>query len=206
VSAAGVGDMVLVRHAPTMPAPGVPAAAWRLAPGAMELTAALGMALARLRLAAPGGAGNLGPIDGLVASHEPKALATARTLGLVLGLQADVASGLEEHHRDKAPYLDDAEHKRTLRRFFERPGVLVFGSESADEARTRFVAGVDAALAAHPGRRLALVSHATVIALALARANGQDPFTLWGTLRSPEAIVVRRDGWRIVERLGLEDA
>lgn len=201
-----VGDLVLVRHAPTTPSRTTPPREWRLAPGAMELTAALGMGLAGVRLAAPGDTTRLGRLDAVVASQEAKALATARTLGLVLGLQASAAPGLEEHHRGKAPYLDEEEHRRTLRRFFERPGVLVFGTETAEEARARFVAAVDAASAARPGKRLVVVTHGTVIALALARANSLDPFTLWESLRLPEAVVVRRDGWRIVERLGLADA
>ena len=199
------GDLVMVRHAPTTPAPGVPSSAWQLAPGAMERTAALAMALAKVRLAAPGDEGALGPLDAIVSSVEAKALGTAKTLGLVLGLQSVTGTDLEEHRRANVPHMADAEFKRTMRRFFARPDVLVFGNETADEAKRRFLAGVGAAVSARPGKRLAVVSHGTVIALALAKANDVDPFTLWESLRLPEAIVVRQSDWRIIERLALEE-
>ncbi len=171
----------------------------------MERTAALGMALAKVRLAAPGNEGALGPIDAMVSSVETKALGTAKTLGLILGLQSVTGTDLEEHRRANVPYMPDAEFKRTMRRFFTRPDVLVFGSETADEAKKRFLAGVGAAVSSRPGKRLAVVSHGTVIALALAKANDFDPFTLWESLRLPEAVVVRQSDWRIVERFALEE-
>ncbi len=170
----------------------------------MELTAALGMGLAKVRLAAPGGAGGLGTIDAVVSSHEVKAVATAKTLGLVLGAPSSTASYLEEHHRSNV-VLNEADFGRTMRRFFGRQDVLVFGSETAAEATARFTSGIDAAMASLPGKRLAIVSHGTVITLALAKANGLDPFTFWESLRMPEAIVVRRETWGIVERLSLEE-
>lgn len=196
------GELVLVRHAPTTPVPGAAAATWRLAPGAMELTAALGMALVGVRLAAPPG-GSAGPVDAVVSSHEPKALATARTLSLVLGVPTTTGTDLEEHHRDDVPFMPDVEFLRTVKRFFARPDVLVFGSETAREAEGRFRKGVIDALASRPGKRLAVVTHGTVMALALAQANGLEPFALWQSLKLPEAIVVRRD-LTIVERLSLE--
>ncbi len=195
------GELVLVRHAPTTPVPGAAAATWRLAPGAMELTAALAMALVGVRLAASGG--SMGSIDAVVSSHEPKALATARTLSLVLGVPTTTGTDLEEHHRDDVPFMPEAEFLRTVKRFFGRPDVLVFGSETAREAEARFRRGVADALASRPGKRVAVVSHGTVLALALAGANGLEPFGLWQSLKLPEAIVVRHD-LTIVERLSLE--
>lgn len=170
----------------------------------MELTAALGLALAKVKLAAPGQPGHLGPIEALVSSHETKALGTAKTLGLVLGLQSVTGTDLDEHRRGNVAWLADAEFTRTMRRFFGRPDVLVFGQETADEAAERFRRGVAAAMAARPGKRIAIVSHGTVMTLVLAAANGLEPFALWESLRLPEAVVVRHSDWRIVERLALE--
>lgn len=169
----------------------------------MELTAALAMGLAKVKLGAPGEAARPGPIDAVVSSHEAKAVATAKTLGLVLGVPTTTSRHLEEHHRGNL-LLDDAEFGRTMRRFFGRQDVLVFGSETASEALARFERGVDETMASLPGKRLALVSHGTVIALALAEPNGLDPFRFWESLRMPEAIVVRRETWTIVERLALD--
>jgi len=198
------GDLILVRHSPTVRVPGTNPADWRLAPGAMELTAALAMGLQSVRLGAPGGAGGPGPIDAVVSSHEAKAVATAKTLGLVLGVPTRTSHHLEEHHRGNL-LLEGADFTRTMRRFFGRQDVLVFGSETASEAAARFTKGVDAAIASLPGKRLAVVTHGTVIALALAGPNGLDPFAFWESLRMPEAIVVRRETWGIVERLALDE-
>jgi len=198
------GDLVLVRHAPTRLEEGVPSAAWELAPGARELTSQLAVRLAALRLAAPG-AGALGGIDAVVTSHEPKAVGTGRVLAAELGVPASTAPDLEEHHRAGRRLMDEAEWQRTLKRFFANPDVLLFGTETGAEARARFERGVRAALAERPGKRLALVSHATVMTLLLAGPNGLDPYELWRTVRMPEAFVVRADDLRIVERVALPD-
>lgn len=230
-------DLVLVRHAPTLPEKEVVSAAWILAPGAMEQTAALGQALKRRRLAAPAraddplaataggrepvasaprgrlGGGDavtssidavVGSIDAVVSSVEPKALATARTLAGVLMVPLSTGADLEEHHRPKAALLEEAAWRRTMRRFFANPEVLVFGSETALEAGARIRRGVKAALNARPGQRLAVVSHGTVLTLLLAEANELDPFELWSSLQMPEALLVSSEGMRIVERLKLE--
>ncbi len=125
--------------------------------------------------------------------------------GLVLGVPASTGTDLEEHHRGGVPFMAEADFQRTIRRFFARPDVLVFGSETAEEAEARFKRGVDACLGARPGKRLAIVSHGTVIALALARANGLDPYSFWASLKLPEDLVVRRSDWLLVERLSLEE-
>lgn len=206
MTAAAPADLVLVRHAPTLQRPDVPSSQWQLAPGAMELAAALGMALSRMKLVPVGGAGPAGPIDVVVSSHEGKALATARTLAHFLGVPVAMGNDLEEHRRPAARFMEEAEFKRTMRRFFERSSVLVFGSETADEARTRFQAAIAAVAAERPGKRVAVVTHGTVITLALARANGLDPFTFWQGLSLPEALVVRSSDMRIVDRIKVEDA
>lgn len=214
-------DLVLVRHAPTLPDEEVVSAAWILVPGAMEQTAALAQALklhkltrppngdhtatssARQHAAQPGN-GSVGAIDAVVSSVEPKALATARTLAGVLGAPLSTGVDLEEHHRPKSPLLEEAAFRRTMRRFFANPEVLVFGSETAMEAGARIRRGMRAALMARPGQRLAVVSHGTVLALLLAHPNGLDPFEFWSSLQMPEALLVRSQEMRIVERLRLE--
>ena len=144
-------------------------------------------------------------IDAVVTSHEPKAVGTGRVLAAELGVPASTAPDLEEHHRAGRRLMDEAEWQRTLKRFFANPDVLLFGTETGAEARARFERGVRAALAERPGKRLALVSHATVMTLLLAGPNGLDPYELWRTVRMPEAFVVRADDLRIVERVALPD-
>ena len=146
----------------------------------------------------------LAGIDAVVSSVEAKALATARTLAGVLGVPLSTGADLEEHHRPKAALLEEAAWRRTMKRFFANPEVLVFGGETAVEAGDRMRRGVKAALEARPGQRLALVSHGTVITLLLAEANELDPFELWSALQMPEALLVRSEDMLIVERLKLE--
>lgn len=196
-------DVVLVRHAASVPTSGVAPDVWGLAPGAMEQTAALGLALATVRLERPGAPGRPG-IDAVIASRELKAVATARSLAHVLRAEVGTAPGLEEHHRPASQLLERAEFERTIRRFFTSPDALVFGEETANEASARFRAALGSLLAARPGQRLAVVTHGTVLTLLLAGPNDIAPFELWSSLAMPEALVVRSGDWRILERLKVE--
>lgn len=112
-----------------------------------------------------------------------------------------VGADLEEHHRDRTVLMPEADWHRTIKRFFENPSVLLFGQETGDEARRRFERGLRAAQAEQAGKRLAVVSHATVITLLLAERNDLAPFEFWRTLRMPEALVVEADSLRLVDRL-----
>lgn len=171
-------DLVLVRHAPSHPEPGRPAARWRLQEGSQQQIRDL--------------ADQLGPLglDLVVTSLEPEAVATGRGLAGRLDLPVRPAPRLHEHERGNVPLLDESAWRDTLRRFFRNPDVLVFGRETATEARERFRAGLASALARSGGERPAVVSHGTVMSLLVAGPNGLDPFELWGSLKVPEAWLV----------------
>ena len=187
--------LVLVRHAPTVPQAGVNSAEWSLEAGAAELTADLAARLATSY-----------PVDLVVTSHEPKAVGTGRTLAQGLGVRSVTAPDLEEHHRKRTALMDEAEWQRTLKRFFGSPHVLLFGQETVAEARRRFERGLHAVQAGNTGKRLAVVSHATVLTLLLAGPNGLAPYELWRTFRMPEAVVVEPESLRIIERLAPDRA
>ncbi len=142
----------------------------------------------------------------VVTSHEPKAVGTGRVLASALRVPSATAPDLEEHHRGNRRIMEQAEWQRTLKRFFAAPGVQLFGTETGDEARRRFEKGVRAAMAARPGKRLAIVSHATVMTLLLAGPNGLDPYELWRSVQMPEAFVVRSEDMRLIERIALPTA
>lgn len=193
---------VLVRHAPTVLQEGVRAAEWRLAGDSRDLTIQLASQLAQLELSAPGGPpGSVGAPELVLTSHEPKATLTGRWLASELGVGSATAKGLEEHHRKRTTLLQEDEWHRTLRRFFANPDVLLFGEETATEARERFAAAIREAQAQRPGKRLALVSHGTVMALLLAAANDLPAYDLWRGLKMPEAFVVDANDLRIRQRL-----
>ncbi|MEJ2289347.1 MAG: histidine phosphatase family protein [Deinococcales bacterium] len=172
-------EVVLVRHAPSRKEADRPAAEWQLETGAGARIRALADRLEALEL------------DRVVASMEPKAVATGRGLAHHLRLPFTSAPRLHEHERGSLPLLDESTWNDTLRRFFRHPDVLVFGRETATEARERFQAGLETALRRNPGQRPAVVAHGTVMTLLVAKPSGLDPFELWSSLQMPEAWLVR---------------
>lgn len=172
-------EVVLVRHAPSHPQADVPASRWELQAGAGESIRRLACSLRPLGL------------DLVMASTEPKAVATGRRLARHLALPFASAPRLHEHERGNLPLLDEDAWQGTLRRFFGHPDVLVFGRETATEARERFGAGLRIAFERNPVTRPAVVAHGTVMSLLVAGPSGLDPYELWRDLRMPEAWVVR---------------
>lgn len=173
-------EVVLVRHAPSRPDPRRPAWEWRLDEGADEQITTLAERLGPLAL------------DLVVTSLEPKAVATGRGLADRLRLPIASAPKLHEHERGNLPLLTEDAWRDTLRRFFRHPDVLVFGRETATEARERFRKGLATVLARNPGERPAVVAHGTVMSLLVAGPNGLDAFELWSSTAMPEAWVI---GW-----------
>jgi broad specificity phosphatase PhoE len=122
----------------------------------------------------------------VVSSPEPKALETAAALEVPL----EIDPRLREQDRAGVGWRDD--FAAAVEAGFARPAEVVLGVESFHAARDRFAAAVAAALAAHPGERVAIVSHGTVIALYAARAMGADPAALWRGLGFPDVIELDR--------------
>jgi broad specificity phosphatase PhoE len=196
-------DLLLVRHARPLLRSGVPAARWSIDPEALLEVDVLARSLESVLPAVsdPSVAGTV------VASHEPKAAATARELARLWGRSFSQASDLEEHHRGPMPIVDDVTWRATVSRLFTSPETLVFGEETASEALRRFAAGVDSVVGAARGRgeRLTtIVSHGTVITLYLAAANQLDSIEFWSSLAMPEALLVRSTDRRLVGRVGAD--
>jgi broad specificity phosphatase PhoE len=77
---------------------------------------------------------------------------------------------------------------------------LVFGNETADQARTRFTQAIHTLLAQHPSDTLAIVTHGTVLTLFLAHHNPHlDPISFWHSLQLPDLVVVTLPQMKIVE-------
>ncbi|HKI57221.1 MAG TPA: histidine phosphatase family protein [Trueperaceae bacterium] len=182
-------ELVLVRHAPSQPEPGRPAAAWRPSSGAGERIRALAEQLAPLQ------------VDLIVASAEPKAVATGRGLAACLAVPYTSAPRLHEHERGHVPLLEEHAWHDIVRRSFRHPDVLVFGRETANEARLRFGAALERALARADVERPAVVAHGTVMSLLVAGPNGLDPFELWCSLQMPEAWLLSWPDLALKERI-----
>lgn len=183
------GQIVLVRHARPVIDPERPAGAWRLDPAANEDVRRLAASL-----------GEWG-VDGIIASPEPKAAATAGGIGRALGLTVGIDDRLREQGNDTVPWMDPDTFRVTVERHFRAPDEVVMGTESSVSAADRFGEAVEAALSCW--RRPVVVTHGRVMTAWCARIAGVDAVRFWHGLAMPDAWVVDRDArrcWRVGER------
>lgn len=129
----------------------------------------------------------------IVASQEAKAAETGRIAADRLGIAFETAADLHEHVRPKANWMGREQFEAQVSALFNRPAELVMGTETADEAHSRFAAAVDAALARHTGRAVAIATHGTVMTLFIARRTGIDPLIFWKALGMPAFAVLDLD-------------
>jgi broad specificity phosphatase PhoE len=76
---------------------------------------------------------------------------------------------------------------------------LVFGEETATQARNRFSDAVSSALAKHQTKDVALVTHGTVMALFTSAYVNIDPFKFWKGLQMPSKIVFKLPEYHLDE-------
>jgi broad specificity phosphatase PhoE len=172
-----VKKLILVRHSVPEIRSEVPAAEWRLSGD--------GVARARelSRRLHPAGA------SCVFTSPEPKAVETARALAEQWALPIEEVPGLREHERPRAQMLPRDDFERKIRDLFARPAELVFGAETADQARRRFTRALMPLLARSTGDVVA-VSHGTVMTLFVAQATGVEPFAFWKRQEMPCAVTL----------------
>jgi broad specificity phosphatase PhoE len=120
-------------------------------------------------------------------SCEPKAVETAQAIAGQLDLAVECVPGLHEHERPHAQMLTREAFEERIRDLFARPREIVFGAETADQARKRFTIAVLRLLARTAGDVL-LVTHGTVMTLFVAEATGVDPFMFWKRQEMPFAV------------------
>jgi broad specificity phosphatase PhoE len=173
-----IRPLVLIRHALPVVDPQQPARTWPLSDQGREAARAL---VERVR--------PLG-VTRVVSSVEPKAWETGAIVAQRLGVPCSAAVGLHEHDREGAPFLSGEEFERTIAQLFARPDQLVFGQETANQARDRFVAAVEAVQAEYPDDLVAISSHGTVIALLVAQRTGVDARELALGLAMPDLVVL----------------
>lgn len=180
--------LVLVKHAEPVVDPGVPPNRWKLSERGRRQSVVLAERLARYDPVA------------IVASEEPKALETASVVSGRLGKPAATFPGrLHEHDRTGAPFGTQAEFEAAAKNFFENPGRLVWGNETAEEAGDRFARAVDGALARHPLGDVVVVAHGTVITLFLSGFVDLDAHRFWGSLGLPSFCVLELPSYELRE-------
>ena len=172
-----MSTLVLVRHSKPEIEPDRPASAWKLSEVGRRRS---GLLAAGLRDFSPAA---------VWSSEEPKAVETAEIVAAALGVPARTADGLEEHHRDGVPYFDtEAEFEAAVEQLFEKPGELVLGAETAEQALARFSAAIDRVVDADQDN--IVVTHGTVMTLYVASVAGVEPKRLWRRLDTPSFVVL----------------
>ena len=169
---------MLIRHARPVVDPAVPARAWTLSDEGREAARAL---VERLR--------PLG-VTRVVSSVEPKAWETGAIVAQRLGVPCSAAVGLHEHDREGAPFLTAEQFEAAIQALYARPDDLVFGRETANQARDRFAAAIEAVLAEFPDDRVAISAHGTVISLLVAQRTGVDGHADARGLGMPDDVVL----------------
>ena len=172
--------LILVRHSEPKIELGIPANRWSLSARGMDRC----IGLAR-RLAAHGP-------DILLSSTEPKARETPEIAADRLGIPVSVVEGLHEHERKSVPYVSAQEFRNAVEGLFARPDELVYGEETADQARERFGVAVSSVLEDHQETNIAVVGHGTVISLFAGTVAGIDALALWERIGMPSCIVLSR--------------
>jgi broad specificity phosphatase PhoE len=167
--------LILIRHSVPQIYPEVPPAAWHLS--------ADGIARARAFASRV----DPGTADRIFTSSEPKAVETATALGEVWNLPLEEAPGLHEHERPQPRMLSREHFESQVGELFARPAELVFGAETANSARVRFVEAV-LRLVRRTDRDVVIVSHGTVIALFVAAHSDLEAFTFWRQQQMPDGV------------------
>jgi broad specificity phosphatase PhoE len=171
-------NMILVRHSLPEIVPSIPANEWRLSEEGRQRCLPL--------------AKNLTPYQPqlVISSEEPKARETAELIATELGLPFQTASGLHEHLRKYVPYVNKEHFEKSVAGFFDRPNKLVFGEETAIQARDRFSAAVEGLMTQDSDRSKIVVAHGTVMTLYITEKTGFDPYPFWQQLALPSFVVL----------------
>ena len=122
-----------------------------------------------------------GHLDALYVTALRRTAQTATPLAARLGLSTQLEDRLREVYLGEweghvLRRYTAARHPLALRIRAEQRWDVVPGAESMTDLHERLRAGVGRVVAAHPGQRVAVVSHGGVIATLLSLASGAEPF------------------------------
>lgn len=121
----------------------------------------------------------------IITSIEPKAIQTGEIVAQELTIPCWTAEGLHEHEREQGEMLSQEEWQKQIASLFANPDALIFGKETANQALTRFMGAVESILSTYPHKKIAIVSHGTVMSLFYNQITGRDPFEFWQEFGSP---------------------
>ena len=178
----GPGRLIVLKHAMPVLEHAMPPRRWRLS------AKGLGQAVRRTATL---------PRPCLVAtSREPKARATGRAMAARWRVPFLVMPGLEEIDRRAMPWLPKGDRAALLSGIFQRRSEAVLGRETGRDAARRMLRALSALATSAPPGDIVVVSHGTVMALAMLPA--EDAFATWSRLGEMDALVTRRRSLRVL--------
>jgi broad specificity phosphatase PhoE len=170
--------LILVKHSLPEIVEGFPANQWKLSEEGRVRARRLAERLIRYQP------------EVIVSSNEPKAKETAEIIAGKHQLELYVIDNLREHDRRNVSYLSQHEFQASIREFFQKPGALVFGRETANQSHARFYRAVNSVLKNHANQTVVIVAHGTVISLFISRLTGTSDFSLWNELGLPSFVII----------------
>jgi broad specificity phosphatase PhoE len=185
--------LILIRHSQIQQDPSVDAAQWQLSENGRILAQQLAPKLADYNLTR------------VITSHEAKAIQTGQIIAEHWQLPCHAADGLQEHDRRGVPFFaSQQDFLSAVHRFFSQPGDLVFGNETAVQAKVRFDTAVTQQIAQYPDDTLALVSHGTVITLFTTYHNPQlSTISFWQSLTLPCALILTLPEFKLIHKFDM---
>ena len=183
--------VVLIRHSIPEVDPSRPASEWPLNEEGIERCEDIASQLERFLPAA------------IFASPETKAIETARYIGSHLGIGFSVRERLREHRRP-ATFLPQSEFHENIRRLFESPDSIVYGSESSNGVAKRIEADIRRVLAERPDGNILMVTHGTAMSSFIARHVNADAYSVWESLDLPSYIALGVPSFDIVDCGGVD--
>lgn len=119
-------------------------------------------------------------ISSIVTSTETKAVQTGQHVAKQLDLPLHQNPDLGEHRRANEPFFHDpSRFSSTIRRLFEYPDQVIFGTETANEALSRFSRALSGYLGGPP---CLFITHGTVLSLYVASISDRSGFEVWSSL------------------------
>ena len=141
----------------------------------------------------------------IYSSIERKATETAAVFGQAFRVPVVSVAGLHEHDRRGTPLLPAGAFDQAMQSFFSQAAECVFGNESADAARTRFERGL-IPLVSDGSDDIVVVTHGTVLTLAVAARCHLDPYEFWKRLGLPCAVSLILPDWALDRVTNVDDS
>ena len=183
--------VVLIRHSVPEVNSDCPASEWTLSEEGVRRCETLARELSRFLPAV------------MFSSPETKAIETAQHIGLYLGIDFSVREDLREHRRP-ATFLPRTEFHDNIRRFFQSPDSVEYGSESCHDVAARIESEIRCALTDHPDRSILMVTHGTAMSSFIAHHADVDAFSIWDSLGLPAYIAFSVPSFDIVDCGGID--